>query len=238
MILLIIIYSFFFIGNALYLNKLQLKYIKNILNHPHSPPEIKKKAENILIHSHQKWLHKKVNQFAKNNKFSSEFKKELQESAKVGLLKAFRKYNASMPLYKYADKYLFYEFTISISEQMPMKYLNHYERYIKKVNTTYPTFMGHGSHEKAKKRNTQSPSLYFDNSDNVINIDQKREHIHSIVSEMTEFEQGLFYNRYCKDTLQIKNKVEKVYKLSNISHQTYTKYMKIIITKIKSSVTD
>lgn len=236
----IYLFILIFINHILALkNKLtyqQLTYIKNILCNPNTPPKIKKKTENILIASHQKWLHKKVHTFAKNNKFSSQFKTELAESAKIGLLKSLRKYNASMPLYKYADKYLFYEFTISITEQMPMKYLNHYERYIKKVNATYPTFMGSDYFEPQTKQTISSPIFCFDNNSNLINLDFEIQKINTIISSLPEFQQQLFYTRYHKNTLKNKNKVIDVCSIFNISQQTYSNYMRIIMNTLNDSI--
>ena len=61
---------FISLSYAKVLTKTQLKYITNILNNPNSPAEIREKTKAILVHYHDKWLHKQVHEFAKKNKLS------------------------------------------------------------------------------------------------------------------------------------------------------------------------
>lgn len=219
------------------LTKPQLIQIKNILTNPKTPPEIKNATQNVLIKHHQLWLHSKVHKFAKNNKFSSAFKHELAESAQIGLLKSFKYYNASMPLYKYADKYLFYEFTKSITRQMPMGYLNHYERYIKKVNVSYPTFIGDDNYLNYYKPEKYSgPIFLITNDDRVLEKDKIKSHLNNLISELSLFEKRLFYYRYDINTFDVKYNVEQVCELMCIHRETYRTTMKKIEKHLKKNL--
>ena len=215
----------------------QLKKIQFILKHPDLTPEVKKKVHNILIKSHNKWLHKKVHTFAGKNKFSSEFKKELYEAAKVGLLKSLKKYNGKTPLHVYADKYIFYEFTKSITNQMPLGYLNHYERYIKKVNITKPTFIGDSNIDKThENKKITGPILCMTRYGDVVNVLEARDNITNLISKLPYEERELFYYKYHKGSLQVRNKAKDVYKLANISHETYRQKMKKIDNYLKTNL--
>ena len=61
---------FISLSYAKVLTKTQLKLITNILNNQTTPFEIKQKTNAILVHYHDKWLHKQVHDFAKKNRFS------------------------------------------------------------------------------------------------------------------------------------------------------------------------
>lgn len=212
----------------------QLRKIQYILKHPNVTPEHKNKIHNILIKSHNKWLHKKVHSFVGNNKFSSEYKKELYEAAKLGLLKCLKKYNGSTPLHMYADKYIFYEFTKSITNQMPLGYLNHYERYIKKVNITQPTFIGDSHVDKThEEKKITGPILCMTTNGDVVNVLEARDNITNLISKLSYKEQELFYCKYHKGSLQVKNKAKDAHKLANISYETYRQRMKKIDNYLK-----
>tara|TARA_B100000424_G_C22945440_1_gene503227 strand:- start:3769 stop:4368 length:600 start_codon:yes stop_codon:yes gene_type:complete len=198
---------------------------------------MKKKVHTLLIHSHYPWIHKKVNTFAGNNKFSSEFKNELYESAKIGFLKCLLRYNGSSPLYSYADKYLFYEFTISITKQMPLGYLNHYERYIKKVNVTTPTFIGDSNilDYYIKEKNTKPVLLETENKE-FIDREKTIEKINCLVKQLPEKEQLVFYCTFSRDTMESINTATNAYKIANVSHETYRQRMRKIKNYLKSNL--
>ncbi len=226
--LLIYLFLLYFTCYAYKLNNYQLIKIQKILQHPELTPEIKKDVHDILINSYDKWLHKKVHTFAGKNKFSSEFKKELYESAKLGLLKCLKKYDGTSPLHVYADKYVFYEFTKSITNQMPLGYLNHYERYIKKVNITQPTFIGDsGIEEYYSSTKPSGPILCRTIYGDVVNVIEAKNNITRLISYLSEEEQHLFYCKYDKNTLQAK-KNKEAYLLSNFSYERYCYKMKKI----------
>tara|TARA_A100001015_G_scaffold319693_1_gene443423 strand:- start:1065 stop:1787 length:723 start_codon:yes stop_codon:yes gene_type:complete len=232
LLLLILVSNF-----AFRLNKHQIGLIRSILTHPNVTPEIKKKVHTVLIHSHNSWIHKKVNTFAGNNKFSSEYKKELYEAAKLGFLKCLLKYNGSTPLYMYADKYLFYEFTISITKQMPLGYLNHYERYIKKVNVSTPTFIGDSNILDVYTREKKTKPVLLETDNNKF-IDREKtiEKINYLVKELPEKEQSVFYATFSRHTMESINTAKGAYKQANVSHETYRQRMRKIRYYLKDKL--
>ena len=231
---------FISLSYAKVLTKTQLKLITNILNNPTTPFEIKQKTNAILVHYHDKWLHKQVHDFAKKNRFSSEFKKELYESAKIGLFKSLRKYNASMPLYKYAEKYIFYEFTISITKQKPLGYLSHYYRYIKKVNISEPMFAGDENeflyNQIPEKKEENKLLFYMNDHNNVYEFYQERKKIHKLIEKLSPQEKRMFYYRYDNETLDVIRSIAQVCELCGIHYETFRPKMRKIMKYLEQNL--
>lgn len=230
---------FISLSYAKVLTKTQLKHITNILNNPNSPVEIREKTKAILVHYHDKWLHKQVHEFAKKNKFSSEFRKELYESAKIGLFKSLRKYNASMPLHRYAEKFIFYEFTISITKQKPLGYLSHYYRYIKKVNITEPIFVGNDNeflYNEISEKRKDKLLFSLDKDGNVYEINEERRKIHSLIEKLSPKEKRMFYYRYDNETLDVIRTIGHVCELCGIHYETYRPKMRKIIKYLEQNL--
>ena len=239
----VIYFIFLFILPLIYgagLSKTQLRYIADILNNPITPIEIKQKTKGILVHYHDKWLHKQVHDFAKKNRFSSEFKKELYESAKIGLFKSLRKYNASMPLYTYAEKYIFYEFTISITKQKPLGYLSHYYRYIKKVNISEPIFAGDENeflYNQIPEKKEENKLLFYMNDDNnVYEFYQERKKIHKLIEKLSPQEKRMFYYRYDNETLDVIRSIAHVCELCGIHYETFRPKMRKVMNYLKENL--
>ena len=230
---------FISLSYAKVLTKTQLKLITKILNNPNSPVEIREKTNAILVHYHDKWLHKQVHDFAKKNKFSSEFRKELYESAKIGLFKSLRKYNASMPLHKYAEKFIFYEFTVSITKQKPLGYLSHYYRYIKKVNITEPIFVGNDNeflYNEISEKRKDKRLFSLDKHGNVYEINEERRKIHSLIEKLSPKEKRMFYYRYHNETLDVIRSIAHVCELCGIHYETYRPKMRKIMKYLEQNL--
>lgn len=240
MVICFIIFFIFTLCQCKHLTRTQLKYVTKILNNPSTPPEIRYKTKGLLVHFHDKWLHKQVHDFAKKNRFSSEFKKELYESAKIGLFKSLRKYNASMPLYKYAEKYVFYEFTISITKQKPLGYLSHYYRYIKKVNISEPIFAGDENEflysQIPEKKEENKLLFYMDDHNNAYEFYQERKKIHKLIEKLSPQEKRMFYYRYDNETLDVIRSIAHVCELCGIHYETYRPKMRKIMNYLKENL--
>ena len=136
-------FSFFININA-YLSIQQLKYIRNILIHPDSSPEIIFKTKQILVKHYIPWTFKQYNIFRiiHSKELKNIKNQDLRQYAIYGLLESINKYNGQTPLHKYAQKYVLGRLHQGITILTPMKPQSHSQRMagIKKIPVQFVSY--------------------------------------------------------------------------------------------------
>ena len=242
--LFIIILFFQIIAVDSYLSPVQLSYIHKILTHPNTPLDIRNKTKEILFTEYYAWLKKQVRQFSESNYYSRNpvTTDELYQYASKGLLRAIDNFDGKRSLAQYAEKYVIGEMHTGLLELIPLRPMNKYQKYIKKEKVLNPTILPPENYwifDKCREytdRNKDPVSVngylrdggqcFCQESETVYNIK-------SIVLELSEEEQKIFFSRYDFETLGTKHTIDELCEILEISHETYRRRMNIIKKYIK-----
>ena len=227
-----------------YLSPVQISYINKILTHPDTPPVILSKTKEILFSHHYAWLKKQVRQFSESNYYSRNpvTTDELYQYATKGLLKAIEKFDGKGPLTQYAEKYVIGEMHTGLLELIPLKPINKYHKYIKKGKVLRPTILPPENYwifDKFRtytERNKEMVSINGYLRDDAFCFCKEGEMVYkikSVVLELSEEQQKIFFTRYDFETLGTKHTIDELCEILKISHETYRRRMNIIKRYIK-----
>lgn len=211
-----------------YLNKIQLKYVKNILSSPESSEEIKKATREILVENYQPWLKNHYKSFIRQygKTMNRIYVRELYQYAIYGLLESIQAYNGSVGLHKYADKFVFgqmYKGMNELSILQPLKFSQ-----IKKGRRSLkPILVSYNDYWMFDKM-VSSPSI------------KSKESMVKDIQEILESSPGeyrrLFYLRYDYNTLYIIRSIKDICAIESFSSETYRKKMHIVLEYVKSKL--
>ena len=241
---LLLILFFQIIAVDSYLSPVQISYINKILTHPNTPLEIRSKTKEILFTEYYSWLKKQVRGFIETKYYYRNHvtTDELYQYATLGLLKAIEKFDGKGPLTQYAEKYVVGEMHTGLLELIPLKPINKYNKYIKKGKVLKPTILPPENYWIFDKFRA-----YTDRNKELVSINgylrdggqcfcEESETVYklkSIVLELSEEQQKIFFSRYHFETLEICRSINEICDLLQISHETYRRRMNIIKKYIK-----
>jgi hypothetical protein len=208
-----------------FLNKIQLKYIKNILGSPETSDDIKEATREILLENYQPWLKNTYKSFIRQNAKTMNriYVRELYQYAIYGLLESLQSYNGSVRLHKYADKFVFgqmYKGMNELSILQPLKFSQ-----IKKGNKSLkPVLVSYKDYWMFDKlKHSRKPT----NKDTIV------EDVKEIMRCSPIEYRRLFYMRYDYDTLAIIRPIADICEMESFSEETYRVKINSILKYIK-----
>jgi DNA-directed RNA polymerase specialized sigma subunit len=225
-----------------YLNAIQIGYIKNILSNPTTPTDIRRKTQQILFMEYMPWLKKQVRLFKQSNVKSLKFilEYDLQQYAIIGFLDAIKNFDGNSSLINYAAKHVEGKLRLGILELMPLKPLNHYQKYIKRRKYMMPSMLSYDKYwlfDKCKRAIEDEKNIVIYGSQNnntlVVKENEIITHIKMAVMEMPEQYKSLFFARYDMGNLRKIRSVYKICKMFRYSDETYRKRMNVIHTYLR-----
>jgi hypothetical protein len=135
-ILYVLLWVSLFIHNYVsgYLQNYQLVYIKNILSSNNVPHKIKDATRKILITHYLPWCKNIYRDFISKNKkqLSKVLALELYQYAIYGLVESVDTYSGTGGLNKYAEKFVIGRLSKGMTDLVPLKPMNHYQRVVKR----------------------------------------------------------------------------------------------------------
>jgi RNA polymerase sigma factor (sigma-70 family) len=125
-----------------YLTPQQQMHIRRIMADEQTSPPIRSKVRHILIHHYLDWTIHMAKRFAAKHqkRLQHVSKQDLQQYAIHGLVKAVAKYDGRCNLPVYAEKYIMGSLYYGLTDLTPLKPLNHYERFVKKIRLPLASF--------------------------------------------------------------------------------------------------
>ena len=241
-LLIIFIFHFSKLCNG-YLNSIQIGYIKNILSNPTTPTDIRRKTQQILFMEYMPWLKKQVRLFKQSNEKSLKFilEYDLQQYAIIGFLDAIQNFDGNSSLTNFATKHVEGKMRLGLLELMPLKPLNHYQKYIKKRKYMMPSMLSYDKYwlfDKCKSviEDEKNIVLYGSQNSNDTLVIKEREmttHIKMAIMEMPDQYKSLFFARYDFGNLKKIRSVYKICKMFRYSDETYRKRMNVINTYLR-----
>ncbi len=223
-------------GNG-FLNRVQLQSIRYILTHPNTPVDIRRKTQQILFSEYMPWLKKQVRLFKQSNEKSLKFilEYDLQQYAIIGFLDAINNFDGNSSLTHFAAKHVNGKMRLGLLELMPLKPLNHYQKYIKKRKYMMPGILSYDKYwlfDKCKRsvEDEKNIVLYGSHSNNTVVAKETGiiTDIKMAVMEMPDQYKSLFFARYDFGSLRKIRSVYKICKMFRYSDETYRKRMNVI----------
>ena len=219
MILILLLASFYYV--SAYLEHHQLRPIRSIMSNPKTPPLIRAKAQHILIKNYLPYalsISRAFQQSLKSKKYIINDAKDLHQYAIQGLIHSVRRYNGTNNnIHPYAKKYIMGYLYYGITELSPLKVINHYERYTKKIKLPPPNF--------------SSDIWFYDRysgpSEHSVLSDKTKE-IYYKLNQLTPEEKLIIMYRYDLITLEKKRTWSEVAKLMSCSRETLRNKIKNI----------
>jgi len=225
-----------------FLNRVQLQSIRYILTHPNTPVDIRRKTQQILFSEYMPWLKKQVRLFKQTNEKSLKFilEYDLQQYAIIGFLDAINNFDGNSSLTHFAAKHVEGKMRLGLLELMPLKPLNHYQKYIKKRKYMMPGILSYDKYwlfDKCKRsvEDEKNIVLYGSHSNNTV-VAKETDIITDIkmaVMEMPDQYKSLFFARYDFGNLRKIRSVYKICKMFRYSDETYRKRMNVIHTYLR-----
>jgi len=225
-----------------FLNRAQLQSIQYILTHPNTPIDIRRKTQQILFSEYMPWLKKQVRIFKQSNEKSLKFilEYDLQQYAIIGFLDAINNFDGNSSLTHFAAKHVNGKMRLGLLELMPLKPLNHYQKYIKKRKYMMPGILSYDKYwlfDKCKRSSEDEKNivLYGSHSNNTV-VAKETDIITNIkmaVMEMPDQYKSLFFARYDFGSLRKIRSVYKICKMFRYSDETYRKRMNVIHTYLR-----
>ena len=226
-----------------YLTNNQWSLIKKILVHKNTPSEIKDKTKKIVFNEYYYWSRKQTYNFIKNNtKITYNINsQELMHYSYIGLNNAINKYNYSSnnKFSKYTEKYIYYELLRGVTELSPLKLLPHKYR----INRIWK------QNNRALYKSSMSKIQFvgddewiFKNKKDIEDLEDERlikiNKINKLVNTLDDpILINIFKYRYNYD-LSIKNKLNKVSQLVNLSTESIRLKLKLVTKYLKDNVED
>uniref|UniRef100_A0A6C0LNZ4 Uncharacterized protein n=1 Tax=viral metagenome TaxID=1070528 RepID=A0A6C0LNZ4_9ZZZZ len=225
-----------------FLNTAQLQSIRYILTHPNTPVDIRRKTQQILFSEYMPWLKKQVRMFKQSNEKSLKFilEYDLQQYAIIGFLDAIQNFDGNSSLTHFAAKHVQGKMRLGLLELMPLKPLNHYQKYIKKRKFMMPSILSYDKYwlfDKCKRSVEDETNivLYGPHANNTVVVKETDiiTNIKMAVMEMPDQYKSLFFARYDFGSLRKIRSVYKICKMFRYSDETYRKRMNVIHTYLR-----
>ena len=249
-----LIYWFFFFsilhGMHAYLTSTQKQYIKNIIQNPRVPPEIKNKTKQIIAIHYTPWALAQYNTFiGKHYKYlykNQVVLNDLRQYALLGMVKALVHYDSSVDFTSYAQKYVLGSLHQGVSLLLPLHPVSHRNRLkgaklppITFTNENVWMFDKLGKQSLANYHDEDPEDVILSLNSNVhpyISRKQEIAKIKQIVALEPPHIKRMFYYRYSKYTLEEIRTIDYVSKLMDYSSETYRKHMNKLLKKIKAEL--
>jgi ferritin-like protein len=246
------IYTIFFlyyivIAHA-YLTGQQKQYIKNIIQNPHVPTEIKNKTKQIIAVHYVPWVLAEYNTFiGKHHKYlykNQVLLNDLRQYAFLGMIKALVNYDSSVDFTIYAKTFVLGSLHQGVTKLLPLHPISHSNRLkgaklppITFTNENIWMFDKLGKHPLANPENDEDVILSLNsNIQPYISRKQEIDKIKKIVAREPPHIIRMFYYRYSKYTLEEIRTIETVSSLMDYSSETYRKHMNKLMKKIKAEI--
>jgi len=202
------------IASYAYLTPQQQLYIRKIMAHSQTPPPIRSKVRDILIHHYLDWTIHMAKRFATTHqkRLQHVSKQDLQEYAIHGLVRAVAKYDGRCNLPIYAEKYIMGSLYYGLTELTPLKPLNHYERFVKKIRLPLASFQSDAWFYDAVCEQTEglSPIVAVDKG---LDLSEK-------LATLPPIYKHTFYYRYDPVTYAKVRTIREVGELTGVSSET------------------
>jgi DNA-directed RNA polymerase specialized sigma subunit len=188
------------------------------------------------------WLKKQVRLFKQSNEKSLKFilEYDLQQYAIIGFLDAIQNFDGNSSLTNFAKKHVEGKMRLGMLELMPLKPLNHYQKYIKKNKYMMPTMLSYDKYwlfDKCKSAIDETNIVLYGSPNSnhtlVVKENEMTTHIKMAVMEMPEQYKSLFFARYDAGNLKKIRSVYKICKMFRYSDETYRKRMNVIHTYLR-----
>jgi len=197
-----------------YLTPQQQMYIRQIMAHPQMPPPIRSKVRYILIHHYLDWTIHMAKRFATTHRKRLQHvsKQDLQQYAIHGLVRAVAKYDGRCNLPVYAEKYIMGSLYYGLTELTPLKPLNHYERFVKKIRLPLASFQSDAWFYDTVREQTEGfpPIVMVDKG---LDLSEK-------LATLPPIYKHTFYYRYDPVTYAKVRTIREVGELTGISSET------------------
>lgn len=195
-------------------------YIRRIMAHPQTPPT-RTKIRHILIHHYLDWTIHMAKRFATTHRKRLQHvsKQDLQQYAIHGLVRAVAKYDGRCNLPVYAEKYIMGSLYYGLTELTPLKPLNHYERFVKKIRLPLASFQSDAWFYDTIREQTEG-SL-------IIGVDKGTDLSEKLAMLPPLYKQTLYY-RYDPVTYEKARRVSEVGALTGVSRETVRKRVRWI----------
>ena len=230
-----------------YLQNYQLVYIKNILASNSVPNNIKNATRKILITHYLPWCKKIYRDFISKNKkqLSKVLALELYQYAIYGLVESVDTYSGYGGLHKYAEKFIIGRLSKGMTDLVPLKPLNHYQRVVKhekvppSILVSFDDYWKIETMKLQRERKNDDIQIYSEIGKNGKKyfdyFDRKNiaKNIKKIVKNMPPEYRKILFLRYSYDTLYPIRNIKDVCILMEFSHETYYKKMRIIQKYLK-----
>jgi hypothetical protein len=247
-----------------YLTGQQKQYIKNIIQNPHVPTEIKNKTKQIIAVHYVPWVLSEYNTFiGKHHKYlykNQILLNDLRQYAFLGMIKALVNYDSSVDFTIYAKTFVLGSLHQGVTKLLPLHPISHRNR-LKGAKLPPITFTNENiwmfdkikplkktTNDKNHKGNGYDGGNGYDEGEddillscnNIIQpyISRKQEidKIKKIVAREPPHIIRMFYYRYSKYTLEEIRTIETVSSLMDYSSETYRKHMNKLMKKIKAEI--
>jgi hypothetical protein len=248
------IYTIFFlyyiaIAHA-YLTNTQKQYIKNIIQNPRVPVEIKNKTKQIIAVHYTPWALAQYNTFiGKHYKYlykNQVVLNDLRQYALLGMIKALVHYDSSVDFTLYAQKYVLGSLHQGVSLLLPLHPVSHRNRLkgaklppITFTNENVWMFDKLGKQSLANYHDKDPDDVILSLNSNVhpyISRKQEISKIKQIVAREPPHIKRMFYYRYSKYTLEEIRTIDSVSTLMDFSSETYRKHMNKLLNKIRTEI--
>ena len=233
----VIILLYFLLNVNSYLNNNQWSLIKKILIHKNTPYEIKNKTKQIIFNKYYYWTRKQTYKFIKNNTMLSHDVnvQELMDYSYIGLHNAINKYNYSSnnKFSKYTEKYIYYELLRGVTELSPLRLLPHKYRINRIWRQNNPELY---KRSMSRIQYVGNDDWIFKNNVKDIIVDERLIKINKLVNTLNDpLLKQIFNYRYNYD-LSIKNKLNKVSQLVNLSTETIRLKLKLVVKYLQDNI--
>lgn len=205
-----------------YLTPLQQMHIRRIMADEQTPPPIRSKVRHILIHHYLDWTIHMAKRFATTHRKRLQHvsKQDLQQYAIHGLVRAVTKYDGRCNLPVYAEKYIMGSLYYGLTELTPLKPLNHYERFVKKIRLPRASFQSDAWFYDGLSEKTEG-------SPPIVAVDRGTDLSEKLATLPAIYKQTLYY-RYDPVTYEKARRVSEVGALMGVSRETVRKRMRWI----------
>jgi RNA polymerase sigma factor (sigma-70 family) len=197
-----------------YLTPQQQMYIRQIMAHPQMPPPIRSKVRYILIHHYLDWTIHMAKRFATTHRKRLQHvsKQDLQQYAIHGLVRAVAKYDGRCNLPVYAEKYIMGSLYYGLTELTPLKPLNHYERFVKKIRLPLASFQSDAWFYDTVREQTEG-------SPHIVAVDKGLDFLEKLAT-LPPVYKHTFYYRYDPVTYAKVRTIREVGELTGVSSET------------------
>jgi len=181
--------------------------------HEQTPPPIRSKVRHILIRHYLDWTIHMAKRFATTHqkRLQHVSKQDLQQYAIHGLVRAVAKYDGRYNLPIYAEKYIMGSLYYGLTDLTPLKPLNHYERFVKKIRLPLASFQSDTwFYDTVREKTEGSPPIILDKG---ADLSEK-------LATLPPIYKQTFYYRYDPVTYAKVRTIREVGELMGVSSET------------------